>query len=89
MDWTELWYNEIKGETKLLICPNAEHSTITGIPEVIESICSFVESIAIGHTEKDRPSFDYTYDAKTGEIMVNITGGILPDKVAMRYAQTM
>ena len=51
MDWTEFWYDEIKGETHLLIVPNSEHSEITGIPEIIEAMGAFAESIAKGHTE--------------------------------------
>ncbi len=42
MDWTELWYNEIKGETHLLVVPNEEHAMVTGLPEVISAASCFL-----------------------------------------------
>ena len=71
-DWSELWYNEIKGETHLLIVPNSEHSLSTGIPELIQVFSVFAHRIVVGHTEAERPTFNYTYDSLSGELTVQI-----------------
>jgi len=70
MDWTEFWYNEIKGETHLLIVPNSEHSEATGLPEILETLGVYIRSIASGHSSDQRPSFTYTYNNATGELAV-------------------
>lgn len=87
MDWSNIWYDEMKGETHLLIAPNAEHSLVTGIPEVLNSLSAFVSSVAHGKTS--RPDFNYTFNNATGELTVRINALSPPDKVVLRYSHTL
>lgn len=50
-DWTSTYFDQLKGESKLLIAPNSEHTMITGLPDVLTSLSAFARSIASGHTE--------------------------------------
>ena len=59
-DWTNIWYDQMKGESHLQIVANSEHTMITGIMPSLTSIGSFVRSIASGITS--RPTFAYNYD---------------------------
>lgn len=72
MDWTNIYYDQLKGEKHLLIMPNSEHSLATGIYGVLESIGTFVRSVAGGKTEAQRPTFSYQYDAETGQLSVTV-----------------
>jgi len=67
-DWTNIYYDQLGGEKHLLITPNAEHSMATNILAVITSVNAFMKSIAQGIDS--RPSFNYTYNAESGEIAV-------------------
>jgi PhoPQ-activated pathogenicity-related protein len=90
MDWTNIWYDEMKAalpEMHLLIAPNSEHSLATGVPEVVESLQTFISSLAVGQTT--RPNFEYTRHNKTGELSVKIDAGFTPTSVVLRHAQTL
>jgi len=88
-DWTSMYFDQLKGETKLLISPNSEHSLITAIPNVLTSASAFARSIASGHTEEDRPSFDYQKNDDDNSIIVTIPeGGPKPKSVMLRHAET-
>jgi len=50
MDWTNIYYDQLPGEKHLLILPNAEHSMVTGLPDVLPAVGAFARSIAAGHT---------------------------------------
>ena len=69
-DWTNIWYDKMKGESHLEIVANSEHTMITGIRPSLTSIGSFVRSIASGITE--RPTFAYNYDENTGQLSVTL-----------------
>ena len=69
------------GETHLLIAPNSEHSLASAVPELVETLNSFIKSIAAGDSAEARPSFDYTYDNATGGIEVKITSDRKPSVV--------
>jgi PhoPQ-activated pathogenicity-related protein len=71
-DWSNIWYDELKGEKHLLIVQNSEHSLSTAIPELLPALGTVIRSIAQGNDEASRPSFDYTYNNKTGAISVTI-----------------
>ena len=46
----------------------------------------------MGHTEQDRPKFDYTYDNTTGELAVQTSTdhpNLMVTKVELHHAQTM
>mmetsp|Transcript_23111 Transcript_23111/g.32621 ORF Transcript_23111/g.32621 Transcript_23111/m.32621 type:complete len:520 (-) Transcript_23111:242-1801(-) len=87
MDWTNIWYDEMKGETHLLIAPNSEHSLATGIPEVLNTLSTFVSSIAQGKT--NRPQFKYSHSSADGQLTVTIPSSFPPSKVLLRHAQTL
>jgi PhoPQ-activated pathogenicity-related protein len=70
MDWTNIWWDKMKGEKHLLIKPNSEHSLATAIYQVLSSMGTFVRSIAAGKTE--RPTFTHQYNPETGELSVTI-----------------
>eukprot|EP01052_Picozoa_sp_SAG31_P048944 SAG31_NODE_10485_length_1132_cov_2.338819_2_plen_189_part_01 len=90
MDWSNIWYNEMPGESHLLIVPDAEHSLATGLPEVLSSLGTFVASILAGHTQTMRPHFDFTYDQETGELVVTVPAtSPKPTKVWLQHAQTL
>ena len=60
----------------------------TGIPDVISAASTFARSIAEGHEQSDRPSFEYSHS--DGEISVTIPeGGQKPKSVMLRHAETM
>jgi len=88
-DWSNVWYDEMKGETHLLIAQNSEHSLATGLPEVLSCMSTFARSIAIGQGETQRPSFDYTFNGTEGSIRVVPRGSLKPSKVVMRHSQTI
>ena len=46
MDWTQIYYDKLKGEKHLLIIPNAEHSMASGIYTLLSTIGTFFRSIA-------------------------------------------
>jgi hypothetical protein len=88
MDWSNIWYDQMKGETHLLIAPNSEHSLSTGIPEVLDTLSTFVSSIANGHTT--RPSFTYSREESNGKLTVSVhAGSTLPLKAIARYSNTL
>jgi PhoPQ-activated pathogenicity-related protein len=59
-DWTNIWYDKMRGETHIDIVANSEHSMITGIIPSLSNISTFFRSIASGKTS--RPTFEYKYD---------------------------
>ena len=88
-DWTSTYFDQLKGESKLLIAPNSEHSMITGIPDLLTTCSAFARSLASGHTEKDRPSFDYTKGEDGHSIIVTIPeDSPKPKSVSLRHAET-
>jgi PhoPQ-activated pathogenicity-related protein len=87
MDWSNIWYDDLTGESHLLIVPNSEHSLASGIPELLETLTNFIGSIALGHTT--RPSFDYKYDSTTGEITVTVDPSFENTKVVLRFGETL
>jgi PhoPQ-activated pathogenicity-related protein len=86
MDWSNIWYDDMLGEKHLFIVPDAEHSLITGIPEVATSLAVFASSIAHGKTS--RPYFNYTYDNATGEVTVTIPDEFPADFVILHTGHT-
>jgi len=66
--------------------PNSEHSSVTGFPELTKTTANFINSIAAGHKQKDRPSFNYTYNNKTGELVVTVKEGFTPTEVYLRHS---
>jgi len=72
MDWTELYWNKMKGEKHLLIVPNAEHSLATGLYTLCSTMGTYLRSVAAGHSSDQRPTFEQSYDNETGAITVTI-----------------
>ena len=86
MDWSNVWWDELKGEKYLLIAQNAEHSLATGIPEVLETLANVVATVA---AKKALPTFTQTYDPTTGKLSVTIPEGVPHGKVVLRHATTL
>jgi len=86
MDWSNIWYDHIKGERHLFIVPDTEHSMITGIPEVATSLGVFVSSILHGRPE--RPTFDWAFDSTNGELTVTIPDKFPVDQVILHTGHT-
>jgi hypothetical protein len=84
---THCRYDQLTGEKHLLIAPNSEHSLITGVPEVVESLNTFIHSIAQGKTT--RPNFEYTRDKTTGALTVTPTPGFTVVNVTLKHAETL
>ena len=85
MEWTNIWWGGIAGETLLTIANNAEHSLITGLPEVVSEAICFTNSVFRNGT---RPSFTATVDKSSGEITVTIPSNVNFTKVVLRHADT-
>ena len=49
MEWSNIWYDKWKGETHLIILPNAEHVMATNLPGALSSVTAFIKSVASGH----------------------------------------
>jgi len=49
MDWSNIWYDKLTGESHLLIVPNAEHTLGTNLYGALSSVCAFIKSITAGH----------------------------------------
>jgi PhoPQ-activated pathogenicity-related protein len=89
MDWTNIWYDSMPGESHLLIAQNSEHSLATGIPELVPSLANMLGSIAAGHTREQRPDFKYTFDNTTGRITVMIPKTMPAKTVKIWHAETL
>jgi len=87
MDWSNIWYDKLPGESHIAIIPDAEHALVTNIRGVLSAICAMMKSIASGKT--DRPNFTYSLNNETGELTVQID----PTKykvnsIYLRHAET-
>jgi len=70
MDWTNIWYDKVPGEFHVNIVPDAEHGLVTNLRGVLSPMSAMMKSIASGKTE--RPTFNYTINNETGELIVYI-----------------
>jgi len=70
MDWTNIYWEKMPGESHLLIAPNSEHIMVTGIYDILKSVATFIRSNFAGITE--RPTFTHTYNPESGEVSVTI-----------------
>jgi PhoPQ-activated pathogenicity-related protein len=70
MDWTSLYWDQLKGEKHLLIAPNTEHVMVTGIWDILSSMTTNIRSAMLG-VEK-RSTFSYDYDKDTGALTVTV-----------------
>eukprot|EP00755_Sulcionema_specki_P008352 Sspe_Gene.5884::Locus_1965_Transcript_1_1_Confidence_1.000_Length_1677::g.5884::m.5884 len=86
MEWSNIWWNALPGETHLTIANNAEHSLVTGLPEVIETLSNFVHSVMLGGS---RPKWDFTVNTTSGIIEVRIPDSQPHGKVVLRHAKTI
>lgn len=90
MDWTNMYYDKIRGEKHLLIAPNTEHSLATGLYSILSGAATFLRSVATNPNHSSRPNFDYDYDPISGEITVTIPeGSPQPLAVYLRHTDTM
>jgi PhoPQ-activated pathogenicity-related protein len=88
VDWSNIYYDKLKGEKHLVIIPNSEHSFSTGIVETLSAAGNFIRSLITGI--KERPTFSHKYDPETGGLSITIPKNqVQPNKVTLRYAQTL
>lgn len=88
MDWSNIFYDKLKGEKHLIIIPNSEHSLLSGVLEANTAAGTFIRSIVSGN--KVRPTFEHAYNPQTGALSVLIPmNQVQPTKVALRFAQTL
>ena len=90
-DWTAIkpGWDQLPGETHLLIAPNSEHTLATGIPDVISSVTHLFASIQAKEGPAARPSFTWSKDAASGALSVTLDAASpRPSKVLLRHAQT-
>jgi len=73
-DDTHYWWNEMPEPKHFLIAPNAEHSLITGIFVALPSISAFLNA-QLHRTAV--PSFTWTIDKGTGEIVATVHDGVV------------
>jgi len=64
MDWSNIWYDKMKGEKHLYIIPNTEHILYTGIYSALSVMGTFVRSLLAGI--KERPTIDYHFNHESG-----------------------
>lgn len=84
MDWTNIYWERIKGEKHLLIAPNTEHFMATGVWDIMSSMASNIRSVMMGRD--NRPTFSYAYDEETGGLTVTVPRDLVqPFMVSMRH----
>lgn len=52
------WYDQMPGETHLLMVQDADHSMATGLEQVVPGVSAFFKSV---FTSKPRPSMKWTF----------------------------
>jgi len=83
-DW--YWWDQMPGPKFRQIVQNAEHSEITGIPEIMENIAAWGNQYFF---DKKWPRFNWTTDPTTGYITVmNDPAYNTPINVTMWYAMS-
>eukprot|EP01065_Artemidia_motanka_P051274 TRINITY_DN89_c0_g3_i1.p2 TRINITY_DN89_c0_g3~~TRINITY_DN89_c0_g3_i1.p2 ORF type:complete len:534 (+),score=180.00 TRINITY_DN89_c0_g3_i1:72-1604(+) len=85
MEWTNIWWNKMLGEKHLTIANNAEHSMITGVPELLKTVINTIASVWHGGS---RPTWDFDANQETGVITVKIPPTQKHGKVVLRHANT-
>jgi PhoPQ-activated pathogenicity-related protein len=63
------WVAEMPGEMNVLMIKNAEHLLSTNLPELLQSVASFVEAVV---ANVSRPKYMWTIDNVTGAITVTV-----------------
>ena len=57
LDWTSdpgASWQDLPGETHMLVVPNSEHSLATGLPELLGTLSAFLQSVAAGEPPSAR-----------------------------------
>jgi len=71
MDWTQIYWDKIKGEKHLQIIQDTDHSGVI-IPALWSNHGPFIRSIIQGHGADKRPSFTQSYNNATGDIIISV-----------------
>lgn len=85
-DWTNIWYDRVQGNKHLLILANAEHSLITGIPELVPALTEFLLKVDRKETISPLKVF---YNKSDGSLFARIPAGAKVKEVSLRYAVTL
>jgi len=82
-DDTHYWWSGMPEPKHFLIAPNAEHSLATGILEVVPAIGAWIQNLL----HKDTiPTFDWTIDASSGEIVATLDDNSVVHSATMWYS---
>ena len=84
-DDTRWWWKSMEGQKDFLIVPNAEHTEITGILEILPSAVTLLRARLHGIPA---PKFNWTIDANDGHITVYQISAHKPKAVHMWHAET-
>jgi len=66
-DNDQYWWADMPGPTQRQVCQNAEHSEITGIPEIMGNIAAWAGAFLDGDQQ---PNFTWTINPTNGDITV-------------------
>jgi PhoPQ-activated pathogenicity-related protein len=80
------WWDNMTGEKHLVMLPDAEHSLITAIPEVLQAVGTFVDGVLTG---TPRPNFNWTMDLEAGTITVVEEGTVRATKATLHWAENL
>jgi len=72
MDWTNIYWDDLKGEKHLLIAPNTEHSLISGVYPLLSTMGAMMRSLAAGHGSDMRPTFSQHFDHSSGILTITV-----------------
>lgn len=82
-DDTNYWWNDMPEPKHFIMTPNAEHSEATGIFEIVPAIGTWMMYLL---KESTVPTWDWTMDPVTGEIVATLDGEGEVYEASMWYA---
>ena len=85
-DDNHFWYDDMEGETHLLMIQNAEHSMATGVIEIVKAISGFANALFSNLT---RPSMKWDMTSNATHGTISVTTSEAPLEVFVRYADTL
>jgi len=86
LDDAAFWWDDLPGEKHLIIAKNSEHTLITAILEVLDSIMCFLDGV---FKNVSRPQYTWQVDQSGGAITLNVTTPPVPGRVYLNQAETL
>ena len=84
-DDTHYWWKDMPGPKHFLMVPNAEHSLVTGLLEVVPSIGTWISYLLKNHT---MPGFTWEISSSNGEIVATLDDVGEVHEVSVWYAHS-